>query len=92
MKQLNRVDDEIVPAKLKHQLIAAQKNMLIRRVNAEVAKRKHNDWSMPFMRKEALRISQENKIRERLGDPELNSMITHLVGSRLINSVINKNK
>ena len=63
--------------------------MLIRKVNAEVAKRKHYDWSLPFMRKEALRISQENKIRERIGDPELNTMIRHLVGSRLINSVIN---
>jgi hypothetical protein len=66
--------------------------MLIRKVNAEVAKRKHYDWSLPFMRKEALRISQENKIRDRIGDPELNTMIRHLVGSRLINSVINKNK
>ncbi len=66
--------------------------MLIRKVNAEVAKRKHYDWSLPFMRKEALRISQENKIRERIGDPELNTMIRHLVGSRLINSFINNNK
>ena len=66
--------------------------MLIRKVNAEVAKRKHYDWSLPFMRKEALRISQENKIRDRIGDPELNTMIRHLVGSRLINSIINNNK
>lgn len=66
--------------------------MLIRKVNAEVAKRKHYDWPLPFMRKEALRISQENKIREKIGDPELNTMIRHLVGSRLINSIINNNK
>jgi hypothetical protein len=65
--------------------------MLIRKVNAEVAKRKHYDWSLPFMRKEALRISEENKIRDRIGDPELNTMIRHLVGSQLIKSLINKN-
>jgi hypothetical protein len=61
-------------------------------MNAEVAKRKHNEWSMPFMRKEVIRINQENKIREKLGDPELNSMIKHLVGSRLMNTVLNKKK
>jgi hypothetical protein len=66
--------------------------MLIRKINAEVAKRKHNEWSMPFMRKEVIRINQENKIREKLGDPELNSMIKHLVGSRLMNTVLNKKK
>jgi hypothetical protein len=66
--------------------------MLIRKINAEVAKRKHNEWSMPFMRKEVVRINQENKIREKLGDPELNSMIKHLVGSRLMNTVLNKKK
>jgi len=44
------------------------------------------------MRKEAVRISEENKIRESLGDPELNSMIRHLVGSRLMNTVLNKKK
>ena len=66
--------------------------MLIRKINDEVAKRKHNEWSMPFMRKEVIRINQENKIREKLGDPELNSMIKHLVGSRLMNTVLNKKK
>jgi hypothetical protein len=66
--------------------------MLIRKINAEVAKRKHNEWSMPFMRKEVVRINQEKKIREKLGDPELNSMIKHLVGSRLMNTVLNKKK
>ena len=66
--------------------------MLIRKINAEVAKRKHNEWSMPYMRKEVVRINQENKIREKLGDPELNSMIKHLVGSRLMNTVLNKKK
>lgn len=64
--------------------------MLTRKVNAEVAKRKNYDWSLPFMRKEVVRIDQENKIREKLGDPELNSMIRHLVGSRLLNTVLNR--
>ena len=66
--------------------------MLIRKVNAEVAKHKHYDWSLPFMRKEAVRVTQETKIRDKLGDPELNSMIKHLVGSRLMNTVLNRKK
>jgi hypothetical protein len=86
------VPDKIVPPSLKNKLLAAQRNMLIRKVNAEIAKRKHYEWSLPHMRKEAIRVNEENKIRERLRDPELNSMIRHLVGSRLMNTVLNKKK
>jgi len=86
------VPDKIVPPSLKNKLLAAQRNMLIRKVNAEIAKRKHYEWSLPHMRKEAVRISEDNNTRERLGDHELNSMIRHMVGSRLMKTVLNKKK
>ncbi len=90
--QINRQNDLIIPKELKSPLKIARQNMLVRKINAEISRKSKYEWSMPEIRKEAIRVSEERQIRDKLGDPELNSMIRKMVASRLLNQVFNKKK
>ena len=89
-QQIFHVSDDIVPSDLKKKMVTAHKNTLIRKINAEIAKRKHNDWSLPSMREQAIKVTDNKFIDENLEDPQLNSMISHLLGAQMIKSFKSK--
>jgi hypothetical protein len=71
-------------------MVVSHKNTLIRKINAEISNRKHNDWSLASMRELAIKMTDKKFIDENLEDPELNSMISHLLGGQMIDTVKKK--